>query len=496
MSVKKLIFVALLLMGCGNFAIAQAYLTKPKLGVLPFTGGAAGEGEQVVATLSAQDEVVNAFTLLQLSDEARTKIAEQLFSMSVFTDSEVMAGIGRTVGADYVVSGHIRRIGDRSLVVATAVSVDTYELVGGFYRTYRNALELQLLVPAMSRALADAIGGRQATERRPVLAASPFSMFAGSRTGLVDTEPGYDTETLAELLVIELAGTGLYSVVPRPATIAHALVQWEYRLANEEADSEEKLDRLLEQLLDILYGPPSGQGDRGAVETVGRVVSADLVLSIEVDGLDEGSSFSARIFRTENAELVGWAGVGFALVDDGVDAMSDVAILLTDPDGAARRIAAANRKKWLQGIMGDPARFWSVGVSVASSFPVDPMAIGSLNVTLAPFAFSFLRLGLDVGFLSRLEDIRHHSFYPFVQYAFFYPFSWGAVYAGAGGGYLNAQYSLNHVTEERRIALADLTFGVSVFDGLDVSYTLRTDFASANGKFSLGYVHRFGSGGR
>ena len=515
MSVKKLLFIAVLFMGCVSFVFAQAdFQTKPKLGVLPFSGGAAGDGEVVAAMLSSQEEVMRAFNVIPLANGEMVESAEKLFSMPVFADSEIIASIGRTVEAEYVVSGHIRRVGDRNLVIARVIRVDNYELVGGYHQQYRNRVELKLLMPAMARTLVDAVSYNRALGPRPVLAASPFSMFGGEETGFINVEPGYDAETLSQLLAIELAATGAYTVIPRAATIGFTLFQLDYRFFRSDLVVDAKLDRLLEQLLEILYGPSPKTREKGAVETVARVVSAEYVLSVELVEFGEENRFSARIFSGDNTDLVAWGETNYRPLRDGLDMMHDVSILLTDPDGAAKRIPAAVRKRFLDNYLGDPARFWSLGVSAGTSFPGDPLAIGTANITLAPFAFSFLRLGVDLGYISRLEKTEHYSVYPYVQYSAYFPFAtWAAVYAGVGGGYLTLQYTFTGNSGQRipakmQALLADFTVGFVFFNSIDVSYTMRTPLSSfsstdsanpvssGNSKLSVGYTYRFHTGER
>jgi hypothetical protein len=41
------------------------------------------------------------------------------------------------------------------------------------------------------------------------------------------------------------------------------------------------------------------------------------------------------------------------------------------------------------------------------------------------------------------------------------------------------------------ILALDVTTGIILWNILDISYTLRTDFKSANNKMSIGYTYRF-----
>ena len=106
--------------------------TKPRLAILPFAGGTGGEGEAMAAMLSSSPAILGAFAVVPLTDEAAAAIAERQLLMSAFADSDALAEIGRILGADYVASGHVRRLGNRSLAVAAVVRVSGLELVAGY----------------------------------------------------------------------------------------------------------------------------------------------------------------------------------------------------------------------------------------------------------------------------------------------------------------------------------------------------------------------------
>ena len=142
-------------------------------------------------------------------------------------------------------------------------------------------------------------------------------------------------------------------------------------------------------------------------------------------------------------------------------------------------------------LLGDnSARLWTLGVSAGSSFS-QPLLIGTIHGTIAPFRYSFLELGFDVGFLSRKSDEDYYSISPYAHYAFFWPFDKGGLYAGAGIGYWYSKTSRpDEIFVERKI-LADAIIGTNILDVLDISYTIRTNFSKVTNKFSVGYSYRF-----
>jgi hypothetical protein len=136
-------------------------------------------------------------------------------------------------------------------------------------------------------------------------------------------------------------------------------------------------------------------------------------------------------------------------------------------------------------------RLWTVGASAGSSF-AEPWFIATLHGTIAPFNYTFVELGFDLGLLSGIKDVGYYSLYPYIHLAFFIPFSKiGGFYAGAGGGYLTAQYDFPEGKTPLTMLAADVVTGVNLFDMVDISYTLRSNFKVASNKVSIGYTYRF-----
>jgi len=141
----------------------------------------------------------------------------------------------------------------------------------------------------------------------------------------------------------------------------------------------------------------------------------------------------------------------------------------------------------------DPAKFWSVGASVGSSFAA-PWVIGTAHGTIAPFKYSFLELGFDTGFVTGKSNTNYYSLYPFAHLAFFWPLMANKIglYAGLGGGYLMVSYDFTGEGKyTENFLLGAVTVGVNLFDMIDVSYTLKTNFSARSHKVSVGYTYRF-----
>jgi len=137
------------------------------------------------------------------------------------------------------------------------------------------------------------------------------------------------------------------------------------------------------------------------------------------------------------------------------------------------------------------AQLWSVGASLGSSFSA-PRFIGTARGTIAPFSNSFMELGFDFGLVSGVPEIGYYSLCPFAHVSYFMPVNnLGGWYAGAGGGYLLSRLSFPEGDVEVNIFAFDFVAGFNLFDFLDISYTLRTNFEAASHKVSVGYIYRF-----
>ena len=141
----------------------------------------------------------------------------------------------------------------------------------------------------------------------------------------------------------------------------------------------------------------------------------------------------------------------------------------------------------------EPAKFWSVGASVGSAFAA-PWVLATLHGTIAPFNYSFLELGFDIGLLPGKPDVGYYSLYPYGHFAFFYPLIINKIglYAGIGGGFMIVSYTFE--VEGKTLdsfPAAAVIGGVNLFDVIDISYTFRSNFKGVSHKVSAGYTYRF-----
>ena len=153
-----------------------------------------------------------------------------------------------------------------------------------------------------------------------------------------------------------------------------------------------------------------------------------------------------------------------------------------NPSNAPQQASASSAKN---------ARLWTVGISAGTAFSA-PWFIGTVRGTIAPFNYSFLELGFDLGLASGVEGLRYNSIYPYAHYAFFVPFAekfgW---YIGAGGGYLRFVLRTSNDSFVNNSFAAIVSTGLTILNIINVSYTLQTNFKDIGNKVSVGYAYRF-----
>jgi hypothetical protein len=143
-------------------------------------------------------------------------------------------------------------------------------------------------------------------------------------------------------------------------------------------------------------------------------------------------------------------------------------------------------------ISENATRFNTLSVSTGSSF-VDPLMTATIHGTYSPLRYMYIELGCDFGFLSAFDDVEnYYSIYPFTNVGLFLPFGEaGGFFAGAGIGYMTGMYSFSYGEYDICLFGVNVTTGVNLWDFLNISYTLRTNFTSLGNKLSIGYCYRF-----
>jgi len=266
------------------FSTAAFTQAKPRLAILPITGGTGGDGETIAELFSFDPEINRVFVPIPRTSSIEAIMREQQFQSSTgLTDSDTIARLGRQSNADYVVAGHIQVLGNSHLVLITIIHVESLQQIAGDYRQYANIEEIQEMIPDMARRIARA--AQIDRTGLPRLAVLPFSI---STSGVNQN----DAEVLAQILATEVANSGRYVVLPRTSLIQSVLM-------------EQEIQR-------------SGRTEQESIKAIGEALNAQYVLSGNVRSLGQNNIFTALILETERGEQVKGDFENYNTVADGL----------------------------------------------------------------------------------------------------------------------------------------------------------------------------------
>ncbi|MDR1325094.1 MAG: SUMF1/EgtB/PvdO family nonheme iron enzyme [Treponema sp.] len=280
---------------------AQNNISLPRIAVLPFTGVSGNNGENIALLLSNDREIQTAFTVVPRTSSINRLISGQRFQTSGLTDSDTISAIGKELNADFVITGHIRKLGERNLAIVNIVQVDKFRQVSGAYREFSEIGELRNLLPDIAKRMVEAT--RIDTSNMPGLAILPFSVPPD-----VSAE---DAEVLAQLLAVEIANTGRYMLLPRTTAITSVL-------------TETQPDQAAQ------FSVKAGLADINSVRAIGKAVNAQYVLAGNVIRLGENVNlFLAQILNIETAALLVGSDVEYRTITDGLYLMPELSFQLT-----------------------------------------------------------------------------------------------------------------------------------------------------------------------
>ncbi|MDR2095243.1 MAG: penicillin-binding protein activator LpoB [Treponema sp.] len=443
----KKIFLPLLAL----FVIDMAE-ARDTLAILPFTGGQGEEGE-TIAELFSYTDIKRMFKLVPRTSIKEAINREQRFQReSGMTDPANVAALGREVGAQYVLSGKMTRLGEQNLLLISILKIDDLRQIAGDIQTYARIEEIQGRLPEMAKNVIAA--ARKKNSRLPPLAVVPVQLEDGADSQVADL--------LAQLLAIHIIRSGKYAVYPRTSSLEQ--VRIEYRTQRDSKATAEN-----------------------QAAKPGKGANPNRVLSVTARKLGGGTMFNAAVINLVTGIQEAGESVNYQNLNDGRGVMQTLAEKLT---GIARQ----------QAFFSNDARFFSLGASVGSSFTA-PWALASVSGTASIFPHTFFDAGCDFGLIHGYEgygNVRYYSLYPFAHlngFAHVTLADWSAAwYAGAGGGYMMAYYEGNGEDNEYTIPVLDVTSGIYFGKDhhyLSLAWALRTNFEAVNHKVTAGYRYRF-----
>jgi TolB-like protein len=317
---------AVLLFAALTAAHAQA---KDTLAILPFTGGQGEDGETIAELFSFQRDLTALFSPVPRTSITRAIRNEQGFQMmSGMTDPDTIAALGKQLGATYVVAGTIAKLGSQNLLIIAILHTENLRQIAGDMQTYTTIEEIDGKLPAMARNIAAAV--KTDTSRLPLLALPPVQLAGGADSR--------EADALAQILAARLLQSGKYAVYPRTKSLEQVQEEYGNQFNGDTADE---------------YLPNLGMG-----------TNPRLVLSVTARRLGARSMFNAAVINLETGVQEAGDTVNYQSLDDGIRAMEQLALKLTNPEKAEEEEAA--RVRAAQEAAAEAARYNSVASDTAS----------------------------------------------------------------------------------------------------------------------------------
>jgi hypothetical protein len=299
----KKVAVFFLLIALGGVLSAQG---KPRLGILPFTGGFNGEGETVALFFSYAPEWSPFFTIIPRLSTLETLQREPQFQQSTgLTDADTLVRLSRPFNVDYVMTGHIRPLGEGKVLLLTLIQVERYRQIAGAYRIYTDTEELREMIPDLVQSLA-LTSRRNAAGSPPRLAVLPVTVPPELDQA--------DMELLVHLLSMEIANSGHYAVTPRPGAVQTIM-------------AEQRIKR-------------SMAADPESIKTIGRALNVQNVLSNHISLLDETLWYIASILKTVDASQSAGTAADYQALTEDFELIRELESILTTPVYPARDLPA------------------------------------------------------------------------------------------------------------------------------------------------------------
>jgi hypothetical protein len=288
--------------------------TKPKVSklpvsrlvILPLTGINTTEGDHIALILSNLSEIKNAFIVsVPPTSDVHTAMIEAQANMNAsslmisqrsrnnsvmtraplaLTDTDLISTIGKRFNADFVITGYIKELGSRRLLLLSLIKVDNAQQVAGDYRSFEEIEELRTVLPGIATKFVNAT--KVDTSQTPSLAVVPFTL----------PEEDFDiheAELLVQLLIIEITNSGKYTVFPRTRTI--------------------------ESTLASMTSSPAAILDMRSIKAVGRVTKAQYILVGNILRVREPSHlFLTHIFNSETGTIRAEGEIQYRTILDGM----------------------------------------------------------------------------------------------------------------------------------------------------------------------------------
>jgi hypothetical protein len=478
---------------------------KPRLAVLPFSGGDGDDGETIAELFSGSRDLAQIFRIYPRTNIIFGMNEERNVQKYVVSNEEYRNQL-LTIGINYVVAGDITRLGQQNLLVISIIDIEKLVQIAGDVKIFEKKQDIEGTLPEMARNIID--GTKIDWADKPKLAVV--------NPRLQNSADPAAANVLGEILGIEVTRTGKYAVYPRNTTLEAVQAEWDNQRRGAAANPQ---------------GP-------GSADRPDRVLS---VIARGGEGSAMASRFNATIINLDTGEQGSFATQTYRNIEDGIAVMRIIAGALTitdaerDAQAVAQAAAAAQAREAAAAVarekaaaaaaarareaaaavardkaaaaararekfLNDRRRFLSFGVQTASWFTT-PSLVLSPKFTFSAFPYTFFDISFDIGVLQGYEQKvdydKYFSLYPSAHLNFFIPFSGdkpgSGWYIGMGAGWLYAYYGNDVSTYTGSFWAFDTTSGFyfgKKHHYFNIAYTFRTNFERTNHKASVGYTFR------
>ncbi len=258
----------------------------------------------------------NAYRIAPRTQAISKILDEHKFQRSGLTDADTIAEIGRMANAQFVVTGHIKKIGAKNLVVASMTEIATLQQTAGYFSYYDDLSEMIELKEMAQKLITTT--QKNAGISSKILAVLPFEITVANQAS------EGDAETLAQILASSLANSGKYKVVLRTSTIERIM-------------AEHKIQR-------------SGLTTSENIQKIGEALNADYVLTGFVSRLGSGTLMDAQILDVETAYQTAGDKVVYKTIDDGINLMENLSSKITGGTTIENIIKLCNARVGQKGI--------------------------------------------------------------------------------------------------------------------------------------------------
>jgi TolB-like protein len=310
---KGVLLLLVLLIGSVTFAMAQN--GKEKIAILPFFGGSSDERDGIAELLSYTSTISSEFTIIPRTSINDAVSQEQLFQYdSGMTNEDTMIELGQQLGAIYMISGSITKLGNANLLIVYMIQIDRIKQVAGAYITY-NTLEELVQDPAILENLAEELVDMMDNENPDAERLAIVPVDFGQNSAANEAEG----DALAQLLSIALIRNGQYAVYPRTTSLSQVQAEYENQY-----DGNTREDQAVE---------------------VGEGENPEYVLSIVSRRIGASNTFNASIMDLKEGTQVVGTSQAYSALSDGIQAMDILAARLGGGEESSSDVRNRERRE-------------------------------------------------------------------------------------------------------------------------------------------------------